>query len=50
VSEAAARQVLEAAQEMSRMGLSPGKSGNVSGRVDGGFVITPSGMAYDGQF
>lgn len=29
------------------MGLCPGKSGNVSGRVDGGFVITPSGMAYE---
>ncbi|MCB1513198.1 MAG: class II aldolase/adducin family protein, partial [Hyphomicrobiaceae bacterium] len=32
---------------MSRTGLSPGRSGNVSVRFDGGMLITPSGMAYD---
>jgi L-fuculose-phosphate aldolase len=31
---------------MSDQGLSPGKSGNVSARVDGGFLVTPSGKSY----
>ncbi len=39
--------VIDAAQEMSASGLSPGKSGNVSARADGGMVITPTGVAYD---
>ena len=29
------------------MGLNPGRSGNLSARVDGGFILTPSGAAYD---
>jgi L-fuculose-phosphate aldolase len=32
---------------MSRRGLSPGRSGNVSRRFRDGMLITPSGMAYD---
>ncbi len=40
-------QVLEAAQSMSASGLSPGKSGNVSARTEGGFIITPTGLEYD---
>ncbi|MBA4171092.1 MAG: class II aldolase [Hyphomicrobium sp.] len=32
---------------MSRMGLSPGRSGNVSRRWKTGMLVTPSGMAYD---
>lgn len=39
--------VLETALAMSRMGLSPGRSGNVSARVEDGMLITPSGVAYD---
>jgi L-fuculose-phosphate aldolase len=39
--------VLDAALAMSRQGLSPGRSGNVSARFGGGMLITPSGMAYD---
>ena len=39
--------VIKAAQEMSTSGLSPGKSGNVSARADGGMVITPTGVAYE---
>lgn len=39
--------VLETARAMSRSGLSPGRSGNVSARFGGGMLITPSGMAYD---
>lgn len=41
------RGVLDTAQEMSRRGLSPGKSGNVSARAPGGgMLITPTGIAY----
>ncbi len=39
--------VIDTALAMSRSGLSPGRSGNVSARVDGGMLITPSGMAYE---
>lgn len=47
-SELASRKaVIAAALEMSRTGLSPGRSGNVSVRRPGGMLITPSGMAYD---
>ncbi len=41
------RQIIEVALRMSREGLSPGRSGNVSARWDDGMLITPSGMAYD---
>ena len=44
---AARRDVLDTALAMSRQGLSPGRSGNVSARFAGGALITPSGMAYD---
>ena len=39
--------VIETALTMSRTGLSPGRSGNVSCRFGDGMLITPSGMAYD---
>jgi ribulose-5-phosphate 4-epimerase/fuculose-1-phosphate aldolase len=46
-SEKLARQaVIDAALAMSRSGLSPGRSGNVSCRWKGGMLITPTGMAY----
>lgn len=35
------------ARRMSELGLAPGTSGNVSVRTARGFVVTPSGMAYD---
>lgn len=38
--------VLETALAMSRTGLSPGRSGNVSARFEDGMLITPSGVAY----
>ena len=41
------RAVIATALEMSRSGLSPGRSGNVSARVDGGMLITPSGQTYE---
>lgn len=40
------KQVEETAKRMSLAGLSPGRSGNVSCRVDGGMLITPSGVSY----
>lgn len=48
LSEKAKRKaVLAAARDVSRTGLSPGRSGNVSCRHDDGMLITPSGLAYD---
>lgn len=38
--------VVTAAQAMFNSGLSPGKSGNVSSRINGGMLITPSGLEY----
>lgn len=43
---AARRAVIETALAMSRSGLSPGRSGNVSCRFGDGMLVTPSGMAY----
>ncbi len=43
----ARREVIETALAMSRRGLSPGRSGNVSRRWRDGMLITPSGMAYE---
>jgi L-fuculose-phosphate aldolase len=40
-------EVIETALKMSRSGLSPGRSGNVSCRYQDGMLITPTGMAYD---
>ncbi len=39
--------VIATALAMSRSGLSPGRSGNVSARFEDGMLITPSGMAYE---
>lgn len=47
-TEATARtSVVAVAREMSQLGLSPGRSGNVSRRWRDGMLITPSGIAYD---
>ncbi|MBB6254924.1 class II aldolase/adducin family protein [Nitrospirillum iridis] len=39
--------VIDAAQAMNGLGINQGKSGNVSARCDGGFLITPSGVPYE---
>lgn len=39
--------VLATARAMNASGINCGTAGNVSARADGGFVITPTGMAYD---
>ena len=47
-SEKALRKaIIETALIMSRRGLSPGRSGNVSARFGNGMLITPTGLAYD---
>jgi L-fuculose-phosphate aldolase len=46
--EAAARRaVIDTALTMSRSGLSPNRSGNVSCRWGDGMLITPTGLAYE---
>lgn len=39
--------VIATARDMSRRGLSPGRSGNVSCRHIDGMLVTPSGIAYE---
>ncbi|MGQ0456871.1 MAG: class II aldolase/adducin family protein [Hyphomicrobium sp.] len=47
-SEKALRKaVVATAQDMSRRGLSPGKSGNVSARFSDGMLITPTAKSYE---
>ncbi|MCP5081496.1 MAG: class II aldolase [Alphaproteobacteria bacterium] len=41
------QQIIDTAQALAERGLSPGLSGNLSARVAGGMLITPSAMAYD---
>ena len=46
VTELAAK-VLATACAMNAAGINRGSAGNVSVRCEGGFIITPTGMAYD---
>ncbi|MFA4970415.1 MAG: class II aldolase/adducin family protein [Sulfuritalea sp.] len=39
--------VLATARAMNASGINRGSAGNVSARCEGGFLITPTGMAYD---
>lgn len=41
------KQIIATALEMNARGLNRGKSGNVSARFDTGFLVTPTGMAYE---
>jgi L-fuculose-phosphate aldolase len=46
--EAALREaVVEAARAMNARGINRGTSGNVSARVDGGMIVTPTGAPYE---
>jgi len=48
MSEAKLRhEIIATALRMNTLGINRGKSGNVSVRVDGGFLITPTGLAYE---
>jgi L-fuculose-phosphate aldolase len=41
------QEIISTCLEMNRIGLNQGASGNVSARVEEGFLITPSGVPYD---
>ena len=38
--------IIATAREMNALGINRGKSGNVSARIDGGCLITPSAVPY----
>jgi L-fuculose-phosphate aldolase len=38
--------IIRAACDMNELGINRGKSGNVSARIDGGFLVTPSALPY----
>jgi len=40
-------QIIATALGMNARGLNRGKSGNVSARIEDGFLVTPSGLAYE---
>jgi L-fuculose-phosphate aldolase len=39
--------IIAACRDMNALGINQGTSGNVSARVEHGFLITPSGVSYD---
>jgi L-fuculose-phosphate aldolase len=39
--------VIEAARRLNANGMNQGRSGNVSVRVEGGFLVTPTGVPYE---
>lgn len=41
------RALIETARRMNALGINQGTSGNVSARIDGGLLLTPSAVAYD---
>lgn len=45
--ESVRKEIVAACQGMNRRGINQGTSGNISARVEDGFLLTPSGMDYD---
>jgi L-fuculose-phosphate aldolase len=41
------RDIVATARKMNALGINRGRSGNVSARIEGGVLITPSGVPYD---
>lgn len=39
--------IIEVARRMNAVGLNQGRSGNVSVRIEGGFLVTPTGVPYE---
>lgn len=39
--------IIDVCRRMNALGINQGTSGNVSARIDGGLLITPSGVPYD---
>jgi L-fuculose-phosphate aldolase len=46
-SRALRMRIVATARKMNALGINRGKSGNVSARIDTGFIITPSALPYD---
>jgi L-fuculose-phosphate aldolase len=40
-------EIIRTSLKMNALGINAGKSGNVSARVDSGFLVTPTGIAYE---
>ncbi len=40
-------QIISVAKQMNKVGINQGKSGNLSARISGGMLITPSSIEYD---
>ena len=40
-------EIIRTTLRMNELGINQGKAGNVSARIDGGFLITPTGIAYE---
>jgi L-fuculose-phosphate aldolase len=48
MSDTALRErIVATARRMNALGINQGSSGNVSARVEGGFIVTPSGLPYE---
>lgn len=48
MSDGALRErIVATARRMNALGINQGSSGNVSARVEGGFLVTPSGLPYE---
>jgi len=47
MSEGLRAELIAVARRLNALGINQGKSGNVSARVDGGFLVTPTGVDYD---
>ena len=45
--EALSQQIIDTCLAMNAQGINQGRAGNVSARFEDGFLITPSGLAYD---
>jgi len=41
------REIIATALKMNALGINRGKSGNVSARIEAGFLVTPTGLAYE---
>ena len=40
-------EIIRTALRMNELGINQGKSGNVSARIENGFLVTPTGIAYE---
>ena len=45
--EALRTEIIRTSLQMNELGINQGKSGNVSARIENGFLVTPTGIAYE---